>query len=492
MQDGDSLLRAARLTAIEALDRASSGRADADALRAAGVALEREAAEIPGKGALIAYADFGLLLQKFSFLARWAAAVRNAELSPERFLLAAKQGVRDFERRGAPPATPAVLEAAREAVLTVSNIEEVEAAARRLLCTPLPWPERAGVVPRATRTRTSEETPRKSHANQGPVAFLKFMMNGQAVPEPYIVQPNMLYDLELQATFSRWPEGIERVRFSPLHVEPSGVVSAPVFGFDAPPTPTGESLSLTASGRFRIALPQDFLARPLEIAYAASAEGLDKEGMSSLGNILSVQGQRRLVVQSFDPRLNPITGVSALDIRLLEVRDEVRRHGLRDVEVANFLTLLGAGGKIAFKALADNVYKGDWSEATFQADVRSRLRDDPLIGSELEEHPGAAGGITDLSFHKVRLELKVDRATGISTASAADQFGQQLAQYVAGSDRRTGVLVVLDSARKETAPHSLENDISLSSVPPQSGERAILIGVVVVRGNLSRPSSLSR
>jgi hypothetical protein len=490
MQEGYSRPLAARLTAIEELDRASRGLGDAEAIQAAGLALEKEAAGIRSEEARLAYADFGILLQKFAFLARWATAVRNADVNPERFLVAAKQGVRDLERRGAPPCTATVLETGREAMLPVVTVEEVERAAKRVLCTVLPWPD-WGDVPSRSPSAPAEGA-RISQPQEGPVAFLKFRINGQSVPEPHIIQPGVLYDLELEATFSRWPEGVECIRFSPLHVEPVGVVSAPVFEFRAPPAPRGERHSLIVTGRFQVSVPQDFLARPLEIAYAASSDGSEKERASLGGSVLSVQGQRRLVIQSFDPRLNPVTGVAAVDVRLLEVRQEVRRHGLRDFEIANFLTLLGGAGKVAFKSLADNVYLGKWTEARFQVDVRSRLRDDPRIGSELEEHPAAAGGIADLSFHKVRLELKVDDSGGITTTTAAERFGQQLAQYVAGSDRRAGVLVVLDSAPKEAAPHSLENDISITSVPPASGERAILIGVIVVRGNLSRPSSLSR
>lgn len=490
MQEGYSLPLGARLRAIEGLDRASRGMGDGEEIQTAGLALEKDAAEIHGEEARLAYADFGVLLQKFAFLIKWAAGVRNAEVSPERFLAAARQGVRDLERRSSPSCTPVVLDAAREAILPVVAIEDVEAAAKRLLCTALPWSYGGSVASRSHAAAAEQE--KRTLCQEGPVAFLKFRINGQPVPEPHILQPGVLYDIELEATLSRWPDRVECIRLSPLHVEPPGVVTAPVFEFRAPKAPSSERLSLTASGRLQVSVPQDFLARPLEIAYAATTDGSQEKNTTVGSSVLSVQGQRRLVVQSFDPRLNPVTGVVAVDNRLLEVRQEARRHGLRDFEIAGFLTLLGAAGKVAFKSLADNIYRGRWVEADFQTDVRSRLRDDPRIGSELEEHPAASGGITDLSFHKIRLELKVDDSGGLTTTATLEHFGQQLAQYVTGSDRRAGVLVVLDSAPKDAAPHSLENDIAVTSVPPKSGERAILIGVVVVRGNLARPSDLSR
>jgi hypothetical protein len=46
------------------------------------------------------------------------------------------------------------------------------------------------------------------------------------------------------------------------------------------------------------------------------------------------------------------------------------------------------------------------SEPAFQKEIRQYLRSRPEIGGELDEHPHAAGGITDLSFRGIRLELK--------------------------------------------------------------------------------------
>jgi hypothetical protein len=109
----------------------------------------------------------------------------------------------------------------------------------------------------------------------------------------------------------------------------------------------------------------------------------------------------------------------------------------------------------------------------------------------LEEHPHAAGGITDLSFHGIRLELKVEPEQFV-TEDSASRFIEQTAQYVAGSDRRLGILSILDCSPKEGAPGTVANDIFTKLVqPPSSGGLPLCIGVVIVRGNLAKPSSLS-
>lgn len=54
----------------------------------------------------------------------------------------------------------------------------------------------------------------------------------------------------------------------------------------------------------------------------------------------------------------------------------------------------------------------------FQEEIKKLLRADARIGSQLEEHPRAGGGITDLSFHQIRIELKVEPEQFITVPDA--------------------------------------------------------------------------
>jgi hypothetical protein len=56
------------------------------------------------------------------------------------------------------------------------------------------------------------------------------------------------------------------------------------------------------------------------------------------------------------------------------------------------------------------------------------------------------------------------------------------------------VLCLLDCSQKLNAPGSIANDIALQIVPPPNyvGKLPLLVGIVIIRGNLSTPSSLSR
>jgi len=77
-------------------------------------------------------------------------------------------------------------------------------------------------------------------------------------------------------------------------------------------------------------------------------------------------------------------------------------------DVKNTLVVLQCLGNLAGRALQDALFKGATEEKDFQAQGRDELRRSPTVGEELEEHPASSGGITDLSFRRIRIELKYD------------------------------------------------------------------------------------
>ena len=126
------------------------------------------------------------------------------------------------------------------------------------------------------------------------------------------------------------------------------------------------------------------------------------------------------------------------------------------------------------------------SEAEFQALVRDELRRRPEIAAQLEEHPHAGGGTTDLSFLGIRLELKVvpDRTMDLE---ACQTFVEQAAAYAVGSGKRLALLAVLDVSSKTQAPFPAEEGLGIlyanSGVP---------VLTILIQGGLAKPSQLSR
>jgi hypothetical protein len=187
------------------------------------------------------------------------------------------------------------------------------------------------------------------------------------------------------------------------------------------------------------------------------------------------------------------SGYQQIDKKLRDIFDRVRKvRRVEGSEIADFMRFFSSIAGIAGQSLQDNLFPGFYTEKEFQREMKKLLRCRPEIGSELEEHNHTAAGVTDLSFRGIPLELKV-RQTGSLRVSHIGAGFEQVAQYVAGNDRRFGVVCVLDCSHKLRAPEVPANDISFRVVfPPHRGRLPIGLGIVLIRGNLSKPSKITK
>ncbi|BEU63461.1 hypothetical protein MAFF301524_32610 [Ralstonia pseudosolanacearum] len=110
-----------------------------------------------------------------------------------------------------------------------------------------------------------------------------------------------------------------------------------------------------------------------------------------------------------------------------------------------------------------------------------------MIGSHLDEHAHGGGGITDLSLRGLPIELKAQDSL-ITNVDECEKYFAQTASYAVAKGKRTAILCVLDSSPKSTAPRTLDSLLNLR-VHDDSG---VAICVLVVQGNLAKPSALSR
>jgi hypothetical protein len=184
----------------------------------------------------------------------------------------------------------------------------------------------------------------------------------------------------------------------------------------------------------------------------------------------------------------PITGYHGIDRRLLEVRDVLRQRPLvTPDDVTNTLTILAALGNLAGQAVQDDCFPNPLGEKAFQGQVRSYLRQRPEIGSKLEEHPRAGAGETDLSFERIRLELKCENDQPLRFTDC-QRFVGQTSSYAASSDKRVALLCVLDGSHKVQQPFPAEDGVGIL----RTEDDAIAVVTVLIQGNLARPSDLSR
>jgi len=466
-----------RIQAREALLAALEGRTDSPDLLLEAARKIRGECEcgFPTVNITRRFALYARLVECTAQLSSWSIAVRSCESDADRYLRGAKVLVQDtfeaFETELEEPFAGCFT-----LIENVKNVGDVPSVYRAILAVPLPvsYPVPPRSRPRAVSHKQEKESQRIV------VAFTSFSVNDQPFQKGHLLNLDIGYDLEVEIGLFTWPDGEEELRLEPLSVEPSDSYELPIFSF---PKPAGTGpFCLKATKRMVLKRANSFMARPLEFSYRAR--------FSSTREI-STEGQRHLSVRCFDPRRDPQSGYEQVDLKLVEVRDQARcAPGINDSDLNNLLILMAAVGGIAGQALQDNSFPGTWTEQQFHLELKRLLRLRPTIGSELEEHPHVSGGITDLSFRHVRLELKVVHSHYV-TRDDLLKFIPQIAQYVAGSDKRFGVLCVLDTSEKNALPGIVADDVSYEAVSGPSGRGLpIGIGTVIIRGNLATPSSL--
>ncbi|WP_292059304.1 hypothetical protein [Brevundimonas sp. UBA5936] len=464
---------------IEAIAALRAAAPSFDRLKAAAAAV-REAAAVYGRApAARIWTAFADGLDCIAQLEAWRVAVLSAEVDADRHLRAAQRRFEGMEASGG----ATLFETELRARLRPLTEPEPDADGLRSALGTLPMPialfaDPEPQLPSWAREPREQVTPPPELA----VAFLAFAIDGRSAERIHWLAPQQTHDLKLEVKVSRWPEGADRIRLSPVSVEPARTFDLPTFEFDRPSGPGPYTFSET--GRMVLHTPQALEARPYEFLYAAEFSPLESE------QPVVVAGQRILRLNGSDPRQNPITGYPGIDRKLIAIRDQLRREPrISEPEAADVLQVLAALGNLMGQAVQDARYPQPISEAAFQDDVRQMLRGSRFIGVELEEQAHAAGGRTDLSYRGVRIELKSERVRSL-TLEDCKRYAAQAATYAIGTNRLVGVLCVLDATPKTAVPFPVEDGIEI--VPVETATSPVYVAICLVQGGLPRPSDLSR
>ena len=466
-----------RLAALKALERC-----DADAIQAAAIEISNVSSKygrIHPSSELRAFSD---TLDCLTLVQRWKNAVRDADADAVRFRDASRQRATEALERRADD-EPCTLDFVLEDIVKIDTPNALADLKHRVLHTALPFgvrtDERGILIPAGDAQENPPQLPE--------VAFVKFEINGQPAKEIDTLNPNRIYDIGIDIRVSRWPEFADRLIVTPVSMEPADTYDLPTFVIDRP-TATGNDSSrayeFQKNGRLRIKVAAAFGARPFEFKYRAVFEPSRSE------QPLDIIGHRTLRFQSVDPLDHAISGYAEIDRKLLELRDKLGTvPGLPDIDRCNALEVCAGLGNLAGQALSDSLFPEGTKEDEFQTEAVKALRLRPSIGEDLEIHPQTGGGVTDLSFHRIRIELKAVTRGEIGEAEIG-KFVNQTAQYVVSSGKRIGVLCVLDSRKKNMPPPPAESHIRI--IDKQIGNTYVQIVFLCVEGGLARPSDLSR
>ncbi|MDA5337299.1 hypothetical protein LRM36_02595 [Stenotrophomonas maltophilia] len=473
-----------RLQALEALSAIERGQWPPRDLKTLSSDFDGLSAVVSSSSVATAYNAFGGVLRIVDMLAHWRRAVLDAEPDADRYVRSARERYRLWFKEYGQSEAAAELRLAIQGLSELESADDVSKVARALAEVPLP----IGIFAKEQKSSRlvpipgsqPKEEQLDAELEELTVAFLKFQFDGQPAAEIHQLVAQEVHDMEIEVRVSRWPKDKGELRLTPISVEPKATYEFPSFQF---PRPAGDPpFTMKQSGRAALLLPQGIHARPFEFKY--TAEFFPEYGEQPV----AIVGHRTLIVDGADQSKLQACGYPGLDQKLYKLRDRLRsRAGVPQMETADAMLVLGPLCNLAGRAVQDSEFKGNWSEKQFQQVVRAELRRHPPIGAALDEHAYAAGGITDLSLRGMPIELKAVDGL-VSSVDQCQAFLAQTVSYAVAKGKRTAILCVLDNSEKKGAPMPPDAllDLRFDAVSQ------VCVCVLVIQGNLARPSDLSR
>lgn len=455
-----------------------------DRLKKACLDLELTISEVDQGDVEDQYRAYHTAISIFVLLADWKHAIRNAEQDAQRFLSSAKLKASEIDKSSSFTANERlnVFLGQVEGIKSVDELAPLQDQLKRwdlpLLLFANPRAQDSGGLSIPVSNGSSDE-PEKLETT---VAFLKFDVDGEPAKHWNYLKPGTSYDLTIEVRVSNWPKDATVLSLMPVTVDIRERNWLPDFRFEKPEG--NGPFTLTGTGRAILEVAHSFGSRPYEFLYAAEFDD------TSNCRDVAIVGHRRLLLEGSDVASNPLTGFSNVDRQLLSIRDKLRAFpGLHSEDVANTMVVLGGLGNIAAQALKGGLFEAGTSEKQFQSKASEMLRNRIDIGEHLQGHLEAAGGITDLTFWDIPIELKVEN-NKVLYPKDFSKFFDQTAAYSIGLGKQIGVLSVLEATPKSTPIGVIEDDIEF--FVHQAGQSSIVIVVVIVRGGFPKPSSYSR
>lgn len=321
------------------------------------------------------------------------------------------------------------------------------------------------------------------------IAFL----DRQPVASPQFLRRAILYKLTLRLRGLGWPDEAVRLCVELNTTCPPDVYSVSTFALDKPPSTANGDYDGEVTGEIVFNVGQ---SSPLEDLIFTVHAAFETDG-GKLEEV-PVIGHNELRVKVVDgPTWLPSSREGPMDQHIVMLVGELIKEcpSIRG-ELGDLYPLLEALGRICSTYAQEAIYKGrnDVGEDEFQQTVLRDLRF-TLDTSDVQEHPKQAGGIPDVRFRGVIVELKVENKNG-DREYLASKYARQAAQYSSAEARQVSILLILDLTEKVNPPGDIRNDIFVSDIPTHGGDDVKLpfpakAFIFVVNGNTRNPSSYS-
>ena len=376
-----------------------------------------------------------------------------------------------------------------EAILQ-TGASETERLCSFLLAIPLPTLFRKKEEEKAPyqRPQNGMEQP-----NLPPLVRIIAFLDGIPFASPKHVKPGERYSLSFQARGLEWPREAVRFRLEMLTTCPASEYVISEFALDPPEQSANGEYQGEIPGTIKFNSGQSNVFDDTAFAVHGAFETAD-------GNILEapVIGLHDLRFKVLDDEKWPKgRGNGPQDKHILELVTQLCEDcpNVRE-ELTDLQSMLDALTNLLAIYAQGAIFKGanDVSEREFHATVLHDLRG--MLGQDVQEHTSQAGGVTDIRYLGVIVELKVEKRNG-DREYIVRKYTAQPTQYASVESKQVSILLVLDLTTKDKPPGDIRNDIILVDVETHGGDDSVKkypskAFVFVINGNMKSPSDYSR
>ena len=330
-------------------------------------------------------------------------------------------------------------------------------------------------------------------SNLPPLVRIIAFLDGIPFASPKHVKPGERYSLSFQARGLEWPREAVRFRLEMLTTCPASEYVISEFTLDPPEQSANGEYQGEIPGTIKFNSGQSNVFDDTVFAVHGAFETAD--GSILEAPIIGVHDLRFKVLD--DEKWPKGRGNGPQDKHILELVTQLCEDcpNVRD-ELADLWSMLDALTNLLAIYAQGAIFKGvnDVSEREFHATVLHDLR--RTLRQDVQEHTSQAGGVTDIRYRGVIVELKVEKRNG-DREYIVKKYTAQPTQYASVEARQVSILLVLDLTTKEKPPGDIRNDIILTDVETHGGDDSVKkypskAFVFVINGNMKSPSDYSR
>lgn len=321
------------------------------------------------------------------------------------------------------------------------------------------------------------------------VVKVAFQIEGQYLVIPQAIRSEIQHDLICELMVFAWPEGCGLLQIDYISTLATGMFHISSFVFSQK-----DGNSQIKKGYCVFPYAQSLSSEPHIIKVRARFVS-EADQQSIMARVI---GHTELQIRSLNEKSYPIlSGYPTVDIQIPQILNDVQQNTphINPQDLADFTRCLVYLARYTGMVLQTSVFKGRKVKETrdFQQHMLSSLRMTEM-GAEVTEGERTSGGILDLRYRNIVIELKVE--TGISDRDKLrTAYISQPSQYTAHSVPLS-FTCILDMTEKQNPPANIANNITLE-VPALHGFEAVQplypskVVVIIIDGNIRSPSDYS-